>query len=46
MVIGVDSDRQLNFEFLVVLSIILKTIKSAASTTGDNFGEFKIGRAA
>jgi hypothetical protein len=45
MVIGVASDRQRNFEFLIVLSII-KKIKSAASTTGGNFVEFKIGRAA
>jgi hypothetical protein len=42
----VASDRQRNFEFLIVLSIIWKTIKSAASTTGCNFDEFKIGRAA
>jgi hypothetical protein len=42
----VASDRQRNFEFLIVLSIIWKTIKSAASTTGGNFDEFKIGRAA
>jgi hypothetical protein len=41
----VASERQRNFEFLIVLSIIEKTIKSAASTTGDNFDEFKIGRA-
>jgi hypothetical protein len=42
------SDRQLNFEFLIVIvmSIIWKTIKSAASTTGGNFDEFRIGRAA
>jgi hypothetical protein len=39
-------DRHPNFEFLNVLSIIWKTIKAAASTTGDNFDEFKIGRAA
>jgi hypothetical protein len=45
-VIGVASDRQRNFEFLIVLSIIYKTIKSAASTTGGYFDEFKIGRAA
>jgi hypothetical protein len=32
-----------NFEFLIVLSLIWKTIKSAASTTG---GNFKIGMAA
>jgi hypothetical protein len=32
-----------NFEFL---SIIWETIKSAASKTGGNFGEYKIGRAA
>jgi hypothetical protein len=42
----VASDRQWNFEFMIVLSIIYKTIKSASSTTGGNFGEFKIGRAA
>jgi hypothetical protein len=45
MVIGVASHRQI-FEFLIVLSIIWKTIKSAASTTVGNFGEFKLGRAA
>jgi hypothetical protein len=28
---------------MIVLSIILKTIKSAASTTAGNFDEFKIG---
>jgi hypothetical protein len=39
-------ERQRNFEFLVVLSIICKTIKSAASTKGGNFDEFKIGRVA
>jgi hypothetical protein len=42
----VASDRQGSFEFLIVLSIILKTIKSAVSTIGANFDEFKIGRAA
>jgi hypothetical protein len=31
---------------MVILPIIWKTIKSAASTTGGNFDEFKIGRAA
>jgi hypothetical protein len=46
MVIGVTSDRERNFEFLIVLSIIWRTIISAASTTGGNFDEFKIGRAA
>jgi hypothetical protein len=39
----VASDRERNFEFLIVLSIIYKTIKSSASTTGGNFYEFKIG---
>jgi hypothetical protein len=39
----VASDRQRNFEFLIVLWIIWKIIKSAASTTGGNFDEFKIG---
>jgi hypothetical protein len=42
----VASDRQRNFEFLIVLSIIYKAIKSVASTTGGSFCEFKIGRAA
>jgi hypothetical protein len=42
----VPSDRQRNFEFLIVLSIIQKTIKLAAFTTAGNFDEFKIGRAA
>jgi hypothetical protein len=42
----VASDRQRNLKFLIVLSIIYKTIKSAASTTGGNFDEFKIERAA
>jgi hypothetical protein len=42
----VASDRQRNFEFLIVLSIIWKTIKSAAYTTGGNFDELKIRRAA
>jgi hypothetical protein len=46
MVIGVTSDRQRSSEFLIVLWIIWKTIKSAATTTGGNFDEFKIGRAA
>jgi hypothetical protein len=46
MEIGVASDRQRNCEFLIVLSIFWKTIKSAASITGGNFDEFKIGRAA
>jgi hypothetical protein len=41
----VASNRLWNFEFLVVLLIIWKN-KSAASTTGGNFDEFKIGRAA
>jgi hypothetical protein len=45
MVIG-GGFRKMNFEFLIGLSIIWKTIKSAASTTGDNFCEFKIRRAA
>jgi hypothetical protein len=36
----------LHFELLIALSIIWKTIKSATSTTGGNFDEFKIGRAA
>jgi hypothetical protein len=31
---------------VITLSIIWKTSYLAASTTGDNFGEFKIGRAA
>jgi hypothetical protein len=31
---------------MIVLSIIFKTINSAVSTTGGNFDEFKIGRAA
>jgi hypothetical protein len=31
---------------MFVLSIILKTSNLAASTTGGNFDEFKIGRAA
>jgi hypothetical protein len=31
---------------MIVLLIIWKAIKPAASTTGDNFDEFKIGRAA
>jgi hypothetical protein len=38
--------RQRNFELLIVLLIIYKIIKSSASTTGGNFDEFKIGRAA
>jgi hypothetical protein len=38
----VASDRQRNFEFLIDLSIIYKTIKSSASTTGGNFDEFEI----
>jgi hypothetical protein len=42
----VASDRQWNFEFLFVLSIIWKTIKSAPSIIGGNSDEFKIGRAA
>jgi hypothetical protein len=42
----VASEKQWNFEFLIVLSIIGKTSKSAASTTGGNFDEFKIGRVA
>jgi hypothetical protein len=42
----VASDGQQNFEFLIVLSIIWKTNKSAASTTGGNFDEFEIRRAA
>jgi hypothetical protein len=41
----VASDRQRDFEFLIVLSIIWKN-KSAVSTTGGHFDEFKIGRAA
>jgi hypothetical protein len=45
MVIG-GGFRERNFEFMIVLSIIKKTSKSAASTTGGNFDEFKIGRAA
>jgi hypothetical protein len=39
----VASDRQRNFEFLIVLSIIWKTIKSTVSTTGGNFDELKSG---
>jgi hypothetical protein len=39
----VASDRQRNFEFVIVLSVIWKTNKSAASTTGGNFDEFKMG---
>jgi hypothetical protein len=46
MVIGVASNRQQNFEFRTVLSIIWKTRKSALSTTGGNFDDFKIWRAA
>jgi hypothetical protein len=42
----VASDRQRDFEFLILFSIIWKTMKSAASTTGGNFDEFKIGKAA
>jgi hypothetical protein len=42
----VASDRQRNFEFLIVLSIIWKTIKLAAFTAGGNYDEFHIGRAA
>jgi hypothetical protein len=37
--------KQRNFEFLIILSIIWKTSNLAASTTGDNFTEFKIGKA-
>jgi hypothetical protein len=46
MVMGVASNRQRNFELLIVLSIIWETIKSTTSTTGGKFDEFKIGRAA
>jgi hypothetical protein len=46
MLIEVASDTQRNFEFPIVLSIIWNTMKSVASTTGDNFEEFNIGRAA
>jgi hypothetical protein len=42
----VASSRKRKFEFLFILSITWKTIKSAASTTGENFDELKIGRAA
>jgi hypothetical protein len=42
----VASNRQRNFEFLIILSIIWKTNNLATYTTGDNFDEFKIGRAA
>jgi hypothetical protein len=45
MVIG-GGFRHRKFAFLIVLSTVYKTIKSAASTTGGNFDEFKIGRAA
>jgi hypothetical protein len=39
----VASDRQRNFEFLIVSSIIWKTIKSAASTTGVILMSLKLG---
>jgi hypothetical protein len=42
----VASDTQQNYEFVIALSIIWKAIKSAALTTGGNFDEIKIGRAA
>jgi hypothetical protein len=42
----VASNRQRNFGFLTILSIIWKTGNLSASTAGDNFDELKIGRAA
>jgi hypothetical protein len=42
----VASNTQQNFEFLIILSITWKTSNLAASTTGDKFYGFKIGRAA
>jgi hypothetical protein len=38
--------KQRNCEFLIILSIIWKINNLAASTTGDNFDEYKIRRAA
>jgi hypothetical protein len=43
---GINGNGKEEEEFLIVLSIIQKTIKSAGSTTGGNFGEFKTERAA
>jgi hypothetical protein len=45
MVMGVASDRQQNFEFMICFIDDLEN-KSAAFTTGGNFYGFKIGRAA
>jgi hypothetical protein len=42
----VASNRQRNFQFLIILSIIWKTSNLAACTAGDNYDEFKIERAA
>jgi hypothetical protein len=39
----VASDRQRNFEFLIVLSIIQKTIKSAESPKGAILMSLKLG---
>jgi hypothetical protein len=38
--------RQWNFEFLITLQKFGKASNLAASTTGDNFDEVKMGRAA
>jgi hypothetical protein len=42
----VASNIQKNFVFLIILSIIRKTSNFTASTTEDNFDDFKIGRVA
>jgi hypothetical protein len=41
----VASNRERNLEFLITYNNLEKKFNFAASTTGDNFDEFKEGRA-